>query len=654
MSKAKPKPVKAQVKQAKSTATSGPDTKRLSVYFMIAIVVVTWICFAPGLKNELTNWDDPVYVTDNALIKDLNKETVKTLFAPSTAVSLNYHPLTMLTLAMNYSSSGLEAKGYILTNIVIHIITSLLLFVFIRMLTRGRVWIAGVVSLLFAIHPMHVESVVWVSERKDVLYVFFFVAGLITYMRYLDTKRIVFIIVTLLLFLLSCLSKAMAVVFPVALLLIDFYYDRKINVKNILEKIPFFIISVVIGYKAVSIQSTEAINEFSTFTLWERIMFASYGFVMYIAKLFAPLRLSAFYPYPHLDETGDIPGYYALMPVILIAVLAAPFLIYRRNKELGKVLIFGIGFYLIAVALVLQFISVGSAIMAERYTYLSYIGLFFILAWLIDKYLVEKRNSTMAMIITFVAVGFFAFLCRERVKVWKNSETLWTDVINKYPVQVPTAYKNRSLWYIDHQQVDKAYNDLMIMTKLPQKDPGGFNNLGNIYSMRQEYEKALEAYTAALKLDNRIFDAHLNRAITYSMLKQYDNAFKGFAEAEKLNANSPKLYQNRAYTYFSVGKYEESIRDYDRSIAYEPQNSNFYFYRGLAKFNLAKYPDAIADFEKATSFNPKFSEAYHNMSVAYNRLDNAAQAYQAELKAQSLGFATDAAYLEQLKKKAGQ
>lgn len=648
MSKAKVKlPAKHQPKQQKIQPP--PARSRASLWFMLAIIVLGLVCFVPGLKNELTNWDDTVYVKENPLVKSLDKETVSAMFSRSHPVSLNYHPITILSLAMNYSSSGLEAKGYILTNIIIHILTSLLLFIFVRMLTRGREWIAGITALLFAIHPMHVESVVWVSERKDVLYVFFFIAGLIAYMRYLDTRKILFITAAFILFVLSCLSKAMAVVFPVILLLIDFYYDRKISLKSLLEKIPFLAVSAVLGLLAVQIQSREAINAFSTFTFVQRVDFASYGFVVYIAKLFVPVHLSAFYPYPLTDAHGDIPGFFHIMPVLMLAVLATPFIVYRKNKEPGKVLIFGIGFYLITVALVLQFISVGSAIMADRYSYLSYVGLFFIIGWLIDHYFIEKKSIAPALAIIVIAAGVFTYACRERVKVWKNSETLWTDVIEKYPMRVPTSYKNRSLYYIDHNLTDKAFNDLITMTKLPEKDAGGYNNLGNVYSMRQQYKEAINAYTEALKINNRIFDAHLNRGITYSILKEYDKAFTDFAEAEKIDPNSPKLYPNRAYTYFTVNKFEQAIKDYDRAIPYNPEDANLYFYRGLSHFNLKHTNEAIADFNKAIELKPDFSAAYYNLSVVYNNMGDVTKAYENAKKAKEHGFAVEDNYVEMLR-----
>ena len=291
-------------KQTKKTAAK-KQTNLLPVLISVAvIIIVTYFVFSPSLQNDFTNWDDPTYVTDNPLVVN-NAVPVKEIF--KTPVSLNYHPVTILSLAWNYQNGKLNPKGYHEENVIFHLLNTLLVFLFIFLLTRRNLLMAAIVALFFGIHPMHVESVSWVSERKDVLYVFFFLAGLITYLRFLDTKRILWYILTLLLFVLSCLSKGMAVVFPVIMLLIDYLRNDKLQLKIIFNKIPFFVLSLVFGVISFRIQSGGAIADMQVFTIFQRMMFASYGAIMYVVKFFAPVNLSAFYPYPTLDRNGNIP-----------------------------------------------------------------------------------------------------------------------------------------------------------------------------------------------------------------------------------------------------------------------------------------------------------------------------------------------------------
>src|SRR5687767_14123482 len=330
-----------EAKQAKPAPAKAWYKNTMQLVVVLVILLITYICFSPALtdKKEFTNWDDPGYVVEQPLAKSLSKENINTLFKPSTQVMLNYHPLTMITLAMNYSSSELNAKPYAITNVIIHILNTFLVFYFLYLMSRKKFWVGALGALWFGIHPMHVESVAWIAERKDVLYCFFFLLSCITYIRYLETRKIALLFAVFVFFVLSCLSKAMAVPLPLVLLLIDFYFQRKINLKVIAEKIPFLAVAVWIGWNATQIQADQAIADYGTFTTLQRLMFASYGFMMYWAKLILPLKLSAFYPYPALGEDGGIPLIYNVAPLIALAIAAIPFwILYKReNKELFRV-----------------------------------------------------------------------------------------------------------------------------------------------------------------------------------------------------------------------------------------------------------------------------------------------------------------------------
>jgi protein O-mannosyl-transferase len=285
-------------------------------------------------------------------ITKLDAEHLKTMFSPSNPVSLNYHPLTMFSLAVNYSFSKLNTYGYFFTNILFHLLNTLLVFIFLYRLSGKKFWVGAVSALLFGIHPMHVESVAWASERKDVLYCFFFLASCITYLSYLETKQVKYIVYCFVLFLLSCLSKAMAIPLPLVLVLIDFYRQRQFTFKTIAEKIPFFALTLVFGLLALNIQSKEAIADFQVFTLPQRFMFAAYGFMMYWVKLFVPWKLSAFYNYPSLDGVTLV--YQAAPLIVLLLVLGPAFYFYKKNRDHFRVWVFGMGFFIAMVAMVLQ------------------------------------------------------------------------------------------------------------------------------------------------------------------------------------------------------------------------------------------------------------------------------------------------------------
>lgn len=571
------------------------------------ILILTYISFAPSMDNEWTNWDDPVYVLENPLITNLNTPTKDLLTKP---VSLNYHPLTMLSLKWNYESVKTEPHAYHLTNVLLHLINTALVFFFILMLSESLV-MAVFVSALFGVHPMHVESVSWISERKDVLYVLFFVLGMICYLKYLDTKKVLWMIITVTVFILSCLSKAMAVVFPVVLLLIDYLKNRELNFKIVLEKIPLFIISLIVGIAAFTIQATDAIAKPETFTILQRIMFASYGAWLYVVKFFVPINLSAFYPYPLSDNGVSVSIEYYLAPVAWLAVAAIVFFFFRKHKPI----VFGLLFYFASVVLVLQFISVGSAIAADRYSYLSYIGLSFILGWLLNQFFVKgNKLYNMRMVATSVAavcILVFAYQTNARTKVWKNTETLWTDVINQYPNRIEVAYKNRGNYYGKEKgMLKEAMADYKVLLSMKTKDSKIYSNLGNIYGLMKNGDSAIWAYNTALQMDDKNTDAYVNRAITYSMAGRYDLAFPDYTKALQIDPSMYSTYINRGYAYLASGKLNEALADFNYYLIYDPNNAACYYYRGLTYTSMGNTSNAKNDFVRAQSLGYKVEQKY--------------------------------------------
>ena len=343
---------------------------------LLGILLLTFIVFWPSLQNGFTNWDDTYYVTQNTLIKSLSFEHLKDIF--TTSERSLYHPFTMLSFALNYQIAELNPFTYHFTNLLFHLINTFLVFYFIYLISEKQIGTALITAVLFGIHPMHVESVAWVSERKDVLFTCFFLAAASTYWHYISSGKSKTYVFALLLFLASLLSKATAVTLPLVLLLLDYYKGRKLNMQLIIEKIPFFILSIIFGLLTIKYQSQGAIGDLDDFSALERIMFASYGFVMYALKFLLPFNLSAFYPYP---ATENMPILFKIAPLLAVIMLALAAFSLKKTK----VIAFGLTFYAFTVFLTLQFISVGGAVMADRYTYVPYIGLSFIIAYYLNK-----------------------------------------------------------------------------------------------------------------------------------------------------------------------------------------------------------------------------------------------------------------------------
>ena len=492
------------------TAVYFPGKNQYLVYGAIVILfIISMITYSPMVKNDfIKTWDDGVYVIDNNMLHDVSWKGLTNIFRYGDEfqkTTNNYHPLTVLSLAFNYQASGLSPISYHVNNMILHGINVVLAFLFVYLLCRRRIWPAVITGLLFAVHPMHIESVAWISERKDVLYTFFFLSGLIAYLKYLEDQKFWKLGVALLLFLLSCLSKAMAVPFPLILLLIDYFQRRRLSWRLCLEKIPFFILALIIGLMSVHLQSTSAINKFETFTFYQRIMHASYGFNNYILNFIYPSGLSAFYPYPAITPSGLLPLTFRIAPYICLVVAGLLGWASTRKEEIPRAFVFGILFYFLTIVLVLQFLSVGKAIMADRYTYIPYLGLAFF-PGIVTDYYIQKKSP-----LKFIGIGLvtiilimsiiFSFLTHERTKVWKNDITLWSDALQQYPDgRMNFIYEKRAKEYLDKDQYEAALADYLAMAANDPRNDDALECIGRLYGKYyHDLGKAIEylekAYT---------------------------------------------------------------------------------------------------------------------------------------------------------------
>ena len=564
----KPLNKKPLPKPAVSAKASKPETLNKTNHYLvygsvILLFLVSVIVFFPLTKNGfIDTWDDGVYILKNKLLHDLSGEGIANMFRfgdDFQKLVNNYHPLTILTLAINYKISGLNPSSYHATNMALHGLNAVLVFIFVYMLTRRKLWPALVSGLLFAVHPMHVESVAWATERKDVLYTFFFLGGLIAYLKYLEDEKIWKLGIVLLLFLFSCLSKAMAAPFPMVLLLIDYFNRRKFSWKLALEKIPFFILALIFGILSVQLQSMSAIEKFETFTLYQRLMHASYGFITYILKFFNPTDLSAIYPYPPITPEGLLPLPFRVAPYILMAVVALFVWIGTRKGEMPRTLVFGILFYFFTIALVLQFISVGKAIMAERYTYIPYIGLAFILGMVTDYYLQRKvplkylgfglAGATVIMVIVF------AFMTRDRIKVWNNDIALWSDALRQFPDgRMNFIYEKRAKLYLDQDQYEASLADYMTINANDRRDVNALESMGRIYGKYyKDLGKALGCLEKAYAINPKNPAVLKSLGVAMGMKGNFKGSLDYLLQAYEIDKTDTTLLLNIAASYNYMG-----------------------------------------------------------------------------------------------------
>ena len=623
------------------------------------ICLATFFCFTPSLQNQFTNWDDDYYVTNDPYIKALTPHNLYVIFTEDITKN-NYHPLCMLSLAINYHFSQLNPEPYYLTNIIIHILNVILVFFLaLTLCTRlkvdefGKLFIAGFSALLFGIHPMHVESVSWIAERKDVLYAFFYLCGLLGYLSYLSTDKAKWYWITFLLFVASCLSKPMAVVFPLSLLCIDFLLHRQLNKKLVLEKTVFFVFSLICGSMAFYTQNkTGAIADFGILTIAERIMYAAYGYVMYMAKVFNPTYLSTFYPYPYRYLNGNLPIIYYAAPYIALGVPAILiYLAYKGSSAYFRVVGFGFAFFTANVIFVLQFISVGAAIMADRYSYVAYTGLFFMISYFFYEIIRRAPAMKTALIILLLLpTACLAYLCHERTYVWHDSKTLLSDAIEKYPYRALLSYKWLGNYYAERGEADSALVYYGILAQLHAADAKVYENMGNMFNRKQDYKNAMDAF----EMSSQLRDKHGSKggmapATNQVIVPQSAKSMAG----QKLDPEVEKKVAVKGFDFLQNKQYDAALEQYNVLIDLNPSNPYYYFYRGVAQFSKGITDKAITDWSTAVRFNVKEVQqsASYNLSVAYDTLNKDSMAVYYMEMAQGLGYKANADFVEKLKRK---
>ena len=537
--------------------------KDFTFHALIVVLIITFITYYPSINNGFTTWDDQGYVTLNQHLKN---NAISDFFTKDKFVMGNYHPLTMITYAIEYSIAGLNPQQYHIDNFILHLLNTGLVFWFIFLL--GGWQIAALVAMLFGIHPMHVESVAWISERKDVLYTFFYLAALISYVRYFKSRKKIFYAITLLFFLLSLLSKGQAVTLPIALVLIDYYFLKSINKYTFLNKIPFFVLSMLFGM--IAFYAQRSANVFSSpittanqiitdqtnlfykvghfvFIFYERICYASYGFIMYIIKLLLPFNLSCFYPYPD-KVNGLLPVIFYLMPLVLLALVLLFFIKWRKNNRV----VFGFCLFVFCITPVLQLLPVGSSIVSDRYTYLPSIGLFFIMAHIIlhfsgykfedGKWNQNNFLNKRILVLSLVLLVFtsYSIAAYKQCKVWKDSETLFTHVLEKYPDVYYIQYKLGYV-YLNKGESCVAENK---------------NILSNFY-----FQKAIQCFTKSVSLNAKFSQAWQALAFSYINIDKPDLALNNMNIAIGLTPNSAILYTLRAEIYRQLKDVNSAIID---------------------------------------------------------------------------------------------
>ena len=425
---------------------------------------------------------------------------------------------------------------------------------------------AIVAMLLFGLHSIHLESVAWVTERKDLLYSLFYLAGLNLYLEYLSQKKIKFFILLLLAFVFSLLSKAMAVSLPFILILIDLYKSRKLfSKKVILEKIPFFLTGALWGVLTLYWHNQYGSMANSTgFLFTERILLGAKGFVFYLSHILLPLNLAVFHPVPESFSTTLL-----LESLFYIVVILVAFVWLFMKREKYKIVFFGFGFFIFTLFLFL--IPPGVPVIAsERYAYISSIGIFIVLAYGYDYLIIKfKGYKFLVQILLAAYLIFLGVNTFQMAKSWENSLTLWNRVINV------------------HGEIFYPLQQLGIANRLDKN-----------------YEAAINDFNVAIKLNPNFYRTYEQRGYVYSLMGNYNSAEKDFTKALDLNPESHTAWSNLGFIYRQQKDYTKALSCLDKAISIKSSYVDAYIIRAKVYNLLEEFDKACYDLRTAKSKFP--------------------------------------------------
>lgn len=575
--------------------------KKSNIIFISFILLITFFSFLPILENDFVDWDDYSYIIQNYKIRELSLSKIKEIF--TTTHYGGYEPLTELSFTLIYSFAKLNPFYYHLVNLILHLINVTLVFYLFFLLTNDNK-IAFIVTILFAIHPLRVESVAWASELKDVLYALFFLCSLIFYIYYYTKKEknIYFYILSVLFYAISLLPKPQAIFLPFLLFVFDYYNNRKFEKNLFFEKVPYFavfilfFVTTILGYRSYN---SYIGKEFSLKSV--NILNGTYSFLFYIFKTFLPSSLSNIYPHPRLISNFHY-FFYLISPAIFIVVSIFVIATVKRERKI----LFGFLFYGINIAIVSQIITTGPAIVADRYSYISLVGIFYIIAefiiWVYNKYVSGRKKLFKHLFFStcFLVLFILSFITFKRATVWKDSFTLWSDVYKKYPNSVD-ALKGLGTYYLDKREYEKAKDFFEKSIKI-EPSAIAYVNLGIISDREEDYQKALSYYQQALDSNPDVYyyaNIYLNIGVTYYRLKDFKNAKEYFLKSIEVNPNNELTYLNLAVLEIERKDLLGAISYFEKALSLNPENLNIYL--ALIKLNSesGRYIEAKEIYRKA-------------------------------------------------------
>jgi tetratricopeptide (TPR) repeat protein len=532
---------------------------------------------------EFVNYDDPSYVTANYQIQSgITFESIKSAF--SDISTSNWHPLTIMSHMLDWQLFSDRAGGHHWTNLIIHIFNTILLFLLFNIMTKAM-WRSAFVAALFAIHPLNVESVAWIAERKNVLSTFFLILTILFYVWYVKSPNWKRYLPVFICFVLGLMSKPMLVTLPFVLLLIDYWplnrllidsqRDDHLEIKElvrrnshkifnlVLEKVPLLFLSIISIYSTLhAARHMGTVSGFESIPLFKRISNAIVSYALYIKKLFWPTDLAVFYP------ISDIPIWQFLIALLfLVSVTIFVCRYFRRYPYLFV----GWFWYLGILVPVIGLIQVGSQSMADRYAYVPLIGIFIMMAWGMPQILFRLQNGK--LIAASVASAFILVITLAtymQVGTWKNNLTLFGHALN-VDRRNYQAYSLLGLAMADKGDYEKAIYYEYMALKYNAKFYPAYNYAGTVLEKMGKLDEAINCYKKALQIDDKSIEANYNLGILLIEKNNFNESIFHFKKALEMTPDDSDIHNNLGVVLLKNGNSKEALAHFREALRLNPQ-----------------------------------------------------------------------------------
>jgi len=628
---------------------------RFSVCLMAGLLVLgTFSLYWPATGYDFVSYDDDVYVTSNAHVQSgLTLKSIK--WACSNPVCCNWHPITVWSHMLVCQLSGLNPWGHHLTNVVLHALNAGLVFALLQLMT-GATWRSLLVAALFAVHPLRVESVAWVSERKDVLSGFFGLLALIAYARYAQVQSqqpnpktaphssrftphaAPFYLLSLFLFALGLMSKPMLVTWPFVMLLLDYWPLRRFELSTlrsqlsillrlVREKIPFLLLAASASIVTLVVQQrggSLAMGE--RLPLGARVGNALISYYRHIGKLFWPKHLAVYYPHP-----GSWPlGYVVLAGGVILGISVLVWVQRRRYPYLLVGWLWFVGMLVPVIGLV----QTGGQAMADRHTYLPSLGLLLLAIWGVCELTQRWRYRALAL---SLAGGAAIILClaltQQQLGYWKDSETLFRHALevteNNY-----LAHANLGAVLIKKGQIDEAISQCQEAIRLKPDCIDAHNNLGNAFVMKGRIDEAISQYQEALRLKPDYAEPCYNLGNTLLLKGHTDEAIHQFQEALRLKPDYAQAHNNLGVAFGKKGQSDEAISQYQEALRLKPDYAEAHYGLAITLALKGQMEEALREYQAALRLKPDYADTHNNLSFLWTEYPKALGAMASALDGQ--------------------